>query len=88
MATGCGDSGFGRVLGPFRPGSSRGRGFAPGRELVSPVLSWVGGLSASSQAGASDGGLGVGFKKRGRNSPALSAYNGDSKRSRVGVSMP
>ena len=46
----------------------------------------MGSLSAGSQAGVSNGGLDL--KKRGRNSRALSAYNGNSKRSRVGTSLP
>ena len=38
--------------------------------------------------GSPDGSTGVGIKKRGRNSPALSAHNGDNKRPRVGSTLP
>ena len=58
--------------------------------LASTAASWVGGAPASSRTGAAGAGddLGTDFRKRGRNSPALSARNGDSKRGRTEPSMP
>ena len=53
---------------------------------MDPVSSWVDGAPASSRAGLFDDELGADFRKRGRDSPALSAYNGDSKRDRTGSS--
>ena len=88
MATGGEDSESVRVSELFRSGLSRRRGFATSRGLVNPVSSWMGGLPVGAQAGSSDGGLGIDFKKWGRNSPAFSVYNGDIKRRRVGTSMP
>ena len=88
MTTGRGDSGSGRVSGLFRSGLSRGWGFATSWGPVNLVSTWMGGLPAGSRAGSSNGGLGIDLRKWSRNFPALSAYNGDMKRSRVGFSMP
>ena len=89
MATGSGDLGVGRSVGSSRLGPSRGRGFLPGRLPRGPGSSWGVGLSADPRVGSPDGSTGVGIKKRGRNSPALSAHKGDNKRTtRVGSSLP
>ena len=88
MATNSRSFGPGRVLTPSRSNSSRGRGFTSGRGLANPVSSWTGGISAGPRMGASDGDLENDFRKRGRNSLALSAYNGDSKRGKTGLTMP
>ena len=61
-----------------------------GRGLASTAASWVGGAPAGSRTGATGEGddLGTDFRKRSRNSPALSARNGDSKRGRTEPTMP
>ena len=88
MATGGRNFGPARTSAPSRSASSRGRGFTSGRGLANPVSSWTGGASTGPRTGASEGDSEDDFRKRVRNSPALSAYNGDSKRGRTGPTMP
>ena len=88
MATGYGDLGSRSSVGSSRSVSSRGRGFAPGRVPLGPGPSWGVGLSADSRVGSPDETTEVDITKRGRNSPALSARSGDTKRIRVGSSLP
>ena len=88
MATIQGNFGSERSVASTRSGSSRGQGFVSGRAPLGPGPSWGVGAAAVPGASSPGGTTGVDIKKRGRNSPALSARSGDIKRTRVGSSLP
>ena len=88
MTTSGRSFGPGRSSAPSRSAPSRGRGFTSERGLANPVSPWVSGTPAGSRTGANDDDLRTDLRKQGRSSPALSAYNGDSKRGRTGTTMP